>query len=309
VQLLDPAAPPPAVLRVAGPTARVVAPGVALVHADALAWLATVPDRSVHAIVTDPPYGLVEYADTDHDKLRGGKGGVWRIPPTLDGVQRAPVPRFTVLGPREIAALSAFFGTSAREWLRVLVPGGHVFLASNPLVSTSTFAAIAEVGFEKRGEIIRLVTTLRGGDRPKGAHEEFSDVSVMPRSAWEPWGLFRKPMEGTVAENLRRWGTGGLRRRSAEEPFRDVIPCAPARGAERTIAPHPSLKPQRFLRQLVRAALPVGTGIVLDPFAGSGSTLAAAAHLGVSAVGVERDAAYVALAVAAIPKLAALTVR
>ncbi len=309
MQLPDPAAPPPAVLRVAGPTARVVAPGVALVHADALAWLATVPDRSVHAIVTDPPYGLVEYADTDHDKLRGGKGGVWRIPPTLDGVQRAPVPRFTVLGPKEIKALSAFFVKSAREWLRVLVPGGHVFLASNPLVSTSTFAAIAEVGFEKRGEIIRLVTTLRGGDRPKGAHEEFPDVSVMPRSAWEPWGLFRKPMEGTVAENLRRWGTGGLRRRSAEEPFRDVIPCAPARGAERTIAPHPSLKPQRFLRQLVRAALPVGTGIVLDPFAGSGSTLAAAAHLGVSAVGVERDAAYVALAVDAIPKLAALTVR
>ncbi|MDP2312347.1 MAG: DNA methyltransferase [Pseudomonadota bacterium] len=293
----------------AGPTGRLLAPGVALVHADARRWLASLPDRSVHAVVTDPPYGLVEYEEADHDKLRGGRGGVWRIPPTLDGVQRAPVPRFTVLGPREIEALRGFFDTMAWEWLRVLVPGGHVFLASNPLLSTGTFAAMAHAGFEKRGEIIRLVTTLRGGDRPKGAHAEFADVSVMPRAGWEPWGLFRKPLEGTVAENLRRWGTGGLRRRSEDEPFRDVIPCAPARGLERTIAPHPSLKPQRFLRQIVRAALPLGTGIVLDPFAGSGSTLAAAAALGVSALGVERDAAYVELAATAVPRLAALRVR
>lgn len=299
----------PALVDLAGPDARVLAPGVALVHADALGWLATLPDRCLHAVVTDPPYGLLEYEDVDHAKLRGGKGGVWRIPPTLDGVMRAPVPRFTVLGPRDIDALRAFFGAAAREWLRVLVPGGHVFLASNPLLSTATFAAIAEAGFEKRGEIIRLVTTLRGGDRPKGAHDEFPDVSVMPRAGWEPWGLFRKPLDGTVAENLRRWGTGGLRRRSADEPFRDVIPCAPARGLERRIAPHPSLKPQRFVRQLVRAALPVGRGIVLDPFAGSGSTLAAAAWLGVEAIGIERDAAYFELAAAAVPKLAGLAVR
>jgi len=297
-----------AALRHAGPEARVLGPNIALVHADARSWLATLPDRSVHAIVTDPPYGL-EYEGADHDKLRGGKGGVWRIPPTLNGVQRAPVPRFTVLGPREIEVLHRFFVTAAREWLRVLVPGGHVFLASNPLLSTGTFAAVAEAGFEKRGEVIRLVTTLRGGDRPKGAHDEFPDVSVMPRAAWEPWGLFRKPLDGTVAENLRRWGAGGLRRRSAEEPFRDVIPCAPARGAERRIAPHPSLKPQRFLRQIVRAALPIGTGIVLDPFAGSGSTLAAAMHLGVGSIGVERDADYLALATDAVPRLAALADR
>jgi len=36
--------------------------------------------------------------------------------------------------------------------------------------------------------------TMRGGDRPKAAHEEFKDVSVMPRSMWEPWVLFRKPI-------------------------------------------------------------------------------------------------------------------
>jgi site-specific DNA-methyltransferase (adenine-specific) len=45
-----------------------------------------------------------------------------------------------------------------------------------------------------------------------------------PRSAWEPWGLYRKPIsERTVALNLGRWGVGGLRRTSDDSPFTDVI--------------------------------------------------------------------------------------
>jgi site-specific DNA-methyltransferase (adenine-specific) len=71
------------------------------------------------------------------------------------------------------------------------------------------------------------------------------------------------------------------------------------------LAPHPSLKPQRFLRQLVRGVLPLAQGVVLDPFAGSGSTLAAANAIGYDSIGIEKDPHYVALAKRAIPKLAA----
>jgi site-specific DNA-methyltransferase (adenine-specific) len=281
-----------------------------LVQADALKWLRGLPANSFHAVVTDPPYGLIEYEDADHQKLRKGRGGVWRMPPTLDGAQRSPIPRFTVLTESDTARLVGFFGEVAAELLRVLVPGGHVFLASNPLVSTTTFHTFMAAGFEKRGEIMRLVQTLRGGDRPKGAHEEFADVSVMPRSCWEPWGLFRKPLEATtVAENLRRYGAGGLRRTSGSEPFKDVIVCSPTRSTEREIAPHPSLKPQRFLRQIVRASLPLGRGIVLDPFAGSGSTLAAASFCGYQSLGTERDAEYFEMARRAFDGLRALPVR
>ena len=279
-----------------GSLGSLLAPGIGLVCADALDWLENVPENSIHAVVTDPPYGLLEYEPRDHDKLRAGRGGVWRVPPALDGVRRSPVPRFTVLKPRDIERLSEFFARTAQALLRVLVPGGHVFLASNPLVAGWTFEAFASAGFERRGAVIRTVQTLRGGDRPKGAHVEFPDVTVMPRGCWEPWGLFRKPCQGTVAQNLRRCGAGGLRRKSEAEPFKDLIPCAPTSPAERRLAPHPSLKPQRFLRQLVRAALPLGRGVILDPFAGSGSTLAAAAALGCAALGVERDGQYVALA-------------
>jgi site-specific DNA-methyltransferase (adenine-specific) len=69
------------------------------------------------------------------------------------------------------------------------------------------------------------------------------------------------------------------------------------------LAKHPSLKPQAFLRQVVRAALPLGAGIVLDPFAGAGSTLAAANHVGYESVGVELNRRYFKIAREAIPKL------
>lgn len=278
------------------------------VLSDALKWLAELPANSIHAVVTDPPYGMIEYEEKNHAKLRAGRGGVWRIPPSFDGANRKPVPRFTVLSKEEILNLHGFFSSIAYGLLRALVPGGHVFVASNPLVSTMTFHAFMESGFEKRGEIIRLVQTLRGGDRPKGAEQEFVDVSVMPRSCWEPWGIFRKPFAGTVAENLQTWGTGGLRRISDDEPFKDVIQCSPTRGTEKLMAPHPSLKPQRFVRRLVRAALPLGVGIIYDPFAGSGSTLAAAEAVGYLSVGTDSDRLYFAMAKAAFRPLSSLRV-
>lgn len=280
-----------------------------LVHADALEWLASAPPNSIHAVVTDPPYGLVEYQPNELAKMKAGKGGVWRIPPSFDGHERSPLPRFTTLRDTDRSQMRAFFARLSELLLPVLVPGAHVFIATNPLVSYLVYEPFIAAGFEKRGEIIRVVHTLRGGDRPKNAHREFDGVSVMPKSCWEPWGLFRKPCEGRVQDNLRKWKTGGLKRISSTEPFKDLLHVAPARGLERSIGRHPSLKPQALMRQLVRASLPLGQGVVLDPFMGSGSTLAAAAALGVRAIGIERDQEYFRLASEAIPSLAALAVK
>jgi site-specific DNA-methyltransferase (adenine-specific) len=273
---------------------------------DCFQWLEERKSNSIHAIVTDPPYGLKEYTATEKAKLRNGNGGVWRIPPKLDGYERQPLPRFTVLNQEEKNELKRFFFDWAQKAFKVLVPGGHIFVATNPLLSHLVYEAIERAGFEKRGEIIRLVQTLRGGDRPKNAHKEFSDVTVMPRSCWEPWGLFRKPCEGRVQDNLRKWKTGGLRRISNEQPFCDVIKSSPTRTSEREIAPHPSLKPQAFMRQIVRAALPLGEGIILDPFMGAGSTVAAACAVGYRSIGIESDSEFYRIAVKAIPQLASL---
>lgn len=286
-------------------TAYVGARGYEICKVDAFQWLERAPKQSVHAVVTDPPYGLLEFSPGELEKLRNGRGGVWRIPPSLDGIARKPVPRFTVLTDADHQNLRSFFSQFAGALLPVLVPGAHVFVATNPLVSHLVYEPFISAGFEKRGEIVRLVYTLRGGDRPKNAHNEFADVTVMPKSCWEPWGLFRKPCEGRVQDNLRKWKTGGLRRLSAREPFKDLILSSPARGFEKRVAPHPSLKPQHFLRQIVRSALPLSEGVVLDPFMGSGSTIAAAAACNLRAIGLEKDTEYFDMATTAIPLLSA----
>jgi len=276
-----------------------------LVHADCFDWIAQQDERSIHAVVTDPPYGLHEYTPEQQTKLRNGKGGVWRIPPSFDGHRRSPLPRFTTLTPSQLEELRSFFRLWAGLLLPRLVPGAHVIVASNPLVSYIVSTALADAGLERRGEIIRLTMTMRGGDRPKAAHDEFAEVSMMPRSMWEPWVVYRKPLEGRAQDNLRKWGTGGFRRPSADKPFGDVIRSGPTPKQERLLAPHPSLKPQAFLRQIVRAVLPLGRGVVLDPFAGAGSTLAAAEAVGYASIGVEKDECYFEMARQAIPNLIA----
>src|SRR3989441_11951779 len=77
-------------------------------HTDAFEWLKTAPMNSIEAVVTDPPYGLVEYSDKELTKLKNGKGGIWRLPPSFDGSKRMPIPRFTVLTESDQKSLRDF---------------------------------------------------------------------------------------------------------------------------------------------------------------------------------------------------------
>lgn len=58
---------------------------------------------------------------------------------------------------------------------------------------------------------------------------------------------------------------------------------------------HPTVKPLALMRYLIQMVTPPG-GIVLDPFAGSGSTLVAAAELGFGAIGIELSEEYAEIA-------------
>lgn len=280
-----------------------------LFNEDCFAWMSCREENSITAIVTDPPYGVKEYTEKEIEKRRSGQGGIWRIPPSFDGHVRQAVPRFSVINDdaQERENVYSFFYAWGKLALKVLVPGGHVFIASTPLLSDILSKAMRDAGFERRGEIIRTVATLRGGDRPKGAEEEFSEMSVIPRGLWEPWGLYRKPIsEKTIANNIRKWNAGALRRENVDSPFCDMIESRKTPSAERNVAPHPSLKPQAFMRKVVYASLPTGEGVVLDPFAGSGSTLAAAVNVGYDCIGIEKDKKYYEIGLSAIPKLAEL---
>jgi len=281
-----------------------------IVLADCFEWLSRLPENCLHAIVTDPPYGVKEYDLDQLEKRENGHGGIWRLPPSFDGHKRSPLPRFTALNSNERESLEKFFKEWAKLTIRVLRPGGHVLLASNAFLSQLVFSAIVEGGLEFRGELIRLVRTLRGGDRPKNAEFDFPEVVSMARGCYEPWGIFRKPLPPglKVSDCLRRYETGGLRRKPDGKPFADVIVSERTPQPEREHAKHPSLKPQSFLRQVVHAVLPLGKGMIADPFMGVGSTVAAAEAMGLACIGVERHLDYYNLARSAIPRLAKLAI-
>jgi site-specific DNA-methyltransferase (adenine-specific) len=281
-----------------------------VVHADCFEWLSRVPENTFHAIVTDPPYGVKEYDFDQIEKRAQGNGGVWRIPPSFDGHTRQPLPRFTALNRRERQQIYDFFVNWSKVAIQALRPGGHVFLATNTFLSQLVFSAIIEGGLEFRGEIIRLVRTLRGGDRPKNAESEFPNVSSLPRASYEPWGLFRKPLPRgmKISDCLREYQTGGLRRTSDDKPFNDVIQCGRTSSREKDMAKHPTLKPQSFLRKIIHASLPLGVGLIADPFMGSGSTIAAAEALGIQSIGVERYADFYEMSKTSIPQLKSIRV-
>jgi site-specific DNA-methyltransferase (adenine-specific) len=279
-----------------------------IIHADCFEWLSRLPENSLHAIVTDPPYGVREYDDLELEKRAKGKGGIWRLPPAFDGCVRAPLPRFTALDAKDRKRLKLFFIEWSKLANRALKPGGHVVIATNAFIAALLYESLVQGGLEFRGQLIRQVRTMRGGDRPKNAENEFPDVSSLPRGCYEPWGLFRKPLpvKMTVSECLRQFQTGGLRRLPNGNPFEDIISSERTSRLEREIADHPSLKPQSFMRQVVYAALPLGEGVIADPFMGSGSTIAAAEAIGLHSIGVERYLNYFSMATEVIPKLTIL---
>jgi site-specific DNA-methyltransferase (adenine-specific) len=281
-----------------------------IVRADCFEWLCRVPENTIHAVVTDPPYGVKEFDAHELEKRATGKGGVWRIPPSFDGSVRAPLPRFTAHSEQELQRLRMFFEDWSRLVLRVLRPGGHVFIATSSIVAPLLYESMRKGGLEFRAQILRTVRTLRGGDRPKNAHEEFPNVCVLPKGCYEPWGLFRKPLSPgmKVSDCLREFQTGGLRRLANGNPFEDLIQSERTPVREKQIAGHPSLKPQSLMRLIVYAALPLGTGVVVDTFMGAGSTVAAAEAVGVRAIGIERSPEYFNLASVAVSRLRALQI-
>jgi site-specific DNA-methyltransferase (adenine-specific) len=79
-----------------------------IIRADCFEWLGQIPANSLHAIVTDPPYGVKEYNFDQIKKRANRNGGVWRIPPSFDGHIRSPLPRFTAFTPSELKSVRRF---------------------------------------------------------------------------------------------------------------------------------------------------------------------------------------------------------
>jgi DNA modification methylase len=285
-----------------------------LIEADALTTLAKLPENSVDAVITDPPYAIALGGEA-WDRF-GGSG----------------------------EAFERWTSQWARQALRVLKPGGHLLAFGSPRTFHRLVSGVEDAGLEIRDQLLWLYAQgLPKSRRLPGG------LATMLKPAFEPILIARKSLDGQTTENIQRHGTGALNidtTRVGQERYWSanvtlshapdcpaalidgespgpsrLFFCAKATRAEREAGCeqlpkrsaqlytgrshparlraniHPTVKPLELMRWLVRLAAPEG-GIVLDPFTGSGSTGIAAVGEGRTFLGIERERDYVDIACA-----------
>lgn len=171
---------------------------IELIEGDCHEVLREFADNSIDSVVTDPPYALTT----------GKKGG--RVPASLNVKSPAGRSRVTTgfMGKAWDNGDTAFDPTFWTEALRVLKPGGHILAFGGTRTYHRLACAIEDAGFEIRDQI----GWLYGSGFPKSSNQDddWQGWGTALKPAWEPIVVARKPLDGTVAQNLARWGVGAL---------------------------------------------------------------------------------------------------
>lgn len=206
-----------------------------VMNADCLDALRNMPDCSVDAIVTDPPYGLSQHSSTDiqkaltswlaGDEYKHGKAGF--MGKSWDSFVPSP--------------------SVWRECFRVLKHGGHILCFAGSRTQDLMSIALRLAGFECRDTVMwvygsgfpKSLDVSKAIDKAAGKNPTFrkmqdeasaynlqrNEFITAPATdaarQWQGWGtalkpayepvlLFRKPLSGTVAENVLKHGTGAI---------------------------------------------------------------------------------------------------
>ena len=296
---------------------------------DCLEVMRGMPDKSVDAVITDPPYYRV--ADADWDKQ-------WKTREEfINWLELAAVQWRRII--KDNGSLYVFADDKMVAYIQVMLD--RYFLLLNHLVwnkSTSSFAATYAKNFRSYAPTTERILFYSAQYDPTGWETVKLDVNnFLPlreyfRQYQEAMGLSKVEIIekiGQKADHAFRWGStqwdlptpetyaelakiptnyGFVRREyedlrreyedlrrpfNADENSLEVIEGAPVRGNENTA--HPTTKPIWIMKEFVTRST-AEEMTVLDCFMGSGTTGVACVQTGRNFIGIEIDPTYFAIA-------------
>ncbi len=193
-----------------------------------------------------------------------------------------------------------------REVFRTLRPGAFALVFNSTRTIAHVQVALEDAGFYARDILVYrrhagIPKGLNAAKKMKSLGEEnwqdWEGWHSCLRNEWEAICLLQKPLINNYITTIRKSGVGLLHADMNSTGFlSNIIERVQKSGADEVIG-HCTVKPLELIKHLVRLTVPDrGDHIVLDPFAGSGTTCLAAQELGHHYVGIELDEEYANIA-------------
>tara|TARA_B100000787_G_scaffold162686_1_gene143695 strand:- start:3626 stop:4555 length:930 start_codon:yes stop_codon:yes gene_type:complete len=273
----------------------------AIVCGDSIELIKQMPDNSVHLILSDIPYGIgLDDWDVLHKNTNSAYGGKSPGQTKAGAVFKKrgkPINGWSEADRRIPQEYYEWCMQWSEEWLRVLKPGGSVFIFAGRRYAHRCITAIEDSGFNFRD--------LLGWTRPKAVHRAQRLSIVYERRGnaksakeWEGWRVGNlkptfepiiwgfKPYKVTIADNALENELGAYNQEALLKYFNgndNIFECGYEPGER---GHHEAQKPIRLMEALIDLVTKPGH-IVLDPFGGSGTTAIAARKLGRKFVVIE----------------------
>lgn len=273
---------------------------------DGTVLIRSVPPSSVHLILSDIPYGIgtaewdVLHSNTNSALL--GRSPAQEKAGSIFQKRGKPINGWSLADSKIPKEYYDWCSTWTSEWLRVLKPGGSALVFAGRRFSPRCVVALEDAGFCFRD--------LLGWVRPRATHRAQRLSTVFERrgerdhaKTWEGWRLGNlrpsfepiiwcfKPYAVTITDNVLDHGLGAYNQNAIVQYFGSYDNFMQCGLESNEGGLHPNQKPLRLMQALIELTTLPGH-LVLDPFAGSGTTLMAAKMLGRDCLGFEKDAAH-----------------
>jgi len=279
-------------------------------HGDCISVMREMPHDSIAACITDPPYNyefIGRKWDTGEinrriERIQDSKTLVKNIPygsGLAGGVRNA---RWYQRNRENIVEYTNWCKEWGRELFQICKHGAPVAVFSSTRTAAHVQVALEEVGFYTKDILVfRRPSGIPKGLNLKGKLEKLNHPDAKKwegwhtcfRNEWESIVLLQKPLLNNYWETLQETGVGVFRTVNENGSFQSNILEGYCHPSEKKFA-HCTVKPLALIKKLIHTLVPKSrNNIVLDPFAGSGTTLVAAQQLGYRFTGIEIEAEYV----------------